>query len=164
MPMWSSVGLFIGQLYPSGRPSGRPGNYNSYAVNVGAPNVFVQLRLQSGRNVVGEHPLGERLQFQFSPYGREEQRPAIEPLLVDDRSRPFVVGAVGNDELDLAFRIKMIQVGPAVLFDFSGARAFHVENDRSPRVDWSNVDRARGLDQQFEAFVCQATDQLERLA
>src|SRR5258708_4876081 len=136
----------------------------SHAVNVGAPDVLVQLGLETGWDVVGEHPFGKRLHVHFPPYRREEQRPSFKVPLLDDRARPFIVGAVRNDELDLAIRAEVLEVRPAVLFDLTRAGAFHVEDDLRPRIDRSDVDRAGCLDQHFETVVRQTTDQVERLA
>src|ERR1700686_2640971 len=113
---------------------------NSHAMNVRTPDVLVQLRLETGRDAVGEHPLGERFHLHFSPDGREKQRPTIELPLLDDGSRPLVVGAVSDDELDLALRTEVLEIRPTVLFDLARAGAFHVEDHRRPRINGCDVD------------------------
>src|ERR1051325_6690013 len=140
-----------------------PGALVSYSPRVGPPDVLVQLRLQPRRDVVGEHPFGERLHLHLSPDRREEHRPAAEVALFDDAAGPIVVVAIGDHELDLVVRAEDVEVLPAVLFYLARAGALEVEDDLRARVDGADVDRPRGLDQHFVAVVAETLDQLERL-
>src|SRR5512142_388875 len=83
--------------------------------------------------------------------------------LGDNAPRPVAVSATRDHELDFVVRTQVIDVLPPVLFDFSGAGTFHVEDDFRALVDGSDVDRPGGLDQHFEAVVAEPADEIERL-
>src|SRR4051812_30678495 len=113
IPMWSSFGLFG----------------NSDSMDVGAPDVLVKLCLQPRRHAIGEHPFGERLQFELAPDGRKENGPAVEPALGDQIAGPFVIIAVRDDELELIVRPKVVEVLPPVLLRLAGAGTLDVEDE-----------------------------------
>src|SRR5690554_4857890 len=98
--------------------------------HVRAPDDLVQLDLIADREPVLEDPLGELLEIDLVPDGRDEERSeravrdaAIQPALADHVAHPLVVDAVLDDELDLVALGQMVEVRPEVALDLAGAGA-----------------------------------------
>src|SRR5205823_10170995 len=62
-------------------------------------------------------------------YRREENRAAGQPLFGDHPPGPLIVGAVGDDELDLVMIAELLEIRPAVLLHFARAGTFDVQDD-----------------------------------
>src|SRR5216684_4607232 len=58
-------------------------------------------------------------------------------------------------------RPELFEVRPVVLLRFLRARALNVEDDLRTTIDRFDIDRPGGLDQNLEAVVAQAADQIE---
>jgi len=64
----------------------------------------------------------------------------------DRVARPFVVGAIGDDEFDFVAHRQMVEVAPEIAFTFAAARTFEVHDLDDARVEPADVDRARSFD------------------
>ena len=81
--------------------------------------------------------------------------------ILDDLSRPIVIGAVGNDEFDFVVRLQMFEVLPPVLGRFARTWTFNIKNYRSIFMDRSNVDRSGCFDEDLQPFLTTPLDQIE---
>src|SRR5581483_8671239 len=52
---------------------------------------------------------------------------------------------------------------PAVLVRLAGAGTLEIEDQRGAGIDGRHIDRSGGFDEDFEALIAEALDQLERL-
>ena len=84
--------------------------------------------------------------------------PASAPL-GDDVAHPLVVGAVGEDELDLVARADVLEVRPAVAVRLAAARALQVHDLVHARIDPRDVRLAARLDEHRLARVAQLAQQ-----
>ena len=70
-----------------------------------------------------------------------------ELALADRRAHPLVVGAVGEDELDLVARADVLEVRPAVAVRLAAARGLQVHDLVDARIDAGHVGLAARLDE-----------------
>src|SRR5271156_2517602 len=64
----------------------------------------------------------------------------------DRVARPFIVGAIGDDEFDFVAHRQMVEVAPEIALAFAAARTFEVHDLDDARVEPADVDRARSFD------------------
>src|SRR5690242_6180550 len=97
------------------------------AADISTPDMFVNLKLKSNRQPVGENPRGQLLWAHHPMNRREEHRRAapIECVPRDDVTGELVVGSILNDELHLVARPQPIDVAPFHAFRLAARRALH---------------------------------------
>src|SRR5678815_434790 len=122
---------------------------------VGAPNVLVQLQLDAHQQLVGEHPLRQRLWIEDAVHRREMNRGGAANELVssDDVAGELVVGAILDDELDLVLRTQPLEILPVVLRVLAAARTLHVEDRHDISRNALGAAMATGLEQHRLAAV-----------
>ena len=80
-------------------------------------------------------------------------------MLADRIARPFVVAAVGEDELHLVRRTQLVDVRPVVVRGLAAGRALQVDDSPHPRIDTRDVEPAAGFEQDGESAVAEAAHQ-----
>lgn len=112
----------------------------------------MQLQLKADVETILEYPVGERRRVDQSVGRRQQDRAqGIEPALADRCVRPLVVGARGDDDLDLVPGGEQGQVFPAIPGALAGSGRLEVHDPRHPRVDFGDVERPRGFERHLVA-------------
>src|ERR1017187_9155020 len=83
---------------------------------VGGPNHFVHLDLHAHRQLVGQKPSDEIFGRELSEDGARQDfwSARNEAFLLEDGAHPFVVGAVGQHELELVVFGDSLEIRPAI--------------------------------------------------
>ena len=86
---------------------------------------------------------------------RREEHGARQRMLRDDVARPFVVGAVADDDLHGVVRRQKLEILPAIAMRLLRARRLEVDDARDARIDVRDVDRTARLERNVEARVAE---------
>ena len=76
-------------------------------------------------------------------------------MLPDDVERPVIIGAVGEDELDLVMGSQQLEIIPSHVFRHPAARTFYVHYDCCPRIDVVESDAPVRLEKNRKAAIGQ---------
>jgi hypothetical protein len=127
------------------------------------PKNLVQLQLEAHWQAVGDQPVGQRCRWQLVVHRRKKQRTEGCKLpFLDHLTRPFVVGAVFEDEFELVVGGQQGQVLPTIPIALAGAGGFDVDDARDARVDLANIEGARGFQRNGVAGVTESAEQWQQ--
>src|SRR5258706_1500614 len=108
-----------------------------------APELLMQLRLQTHRQLVAQYPVGEPAGFEFAVRRRKQYRTNRSKIpFVEQQFRPRVVSFVEQHELDFVALVQVPEIAPRVLRRLARARRLDIEYARDAGIHRRDVDRA----------------------
>jgi len=124
----------------------------------------VHLHLHAHRQPVVEHPARQVSRGEPVRDRREQDRRTRGEIpLANGHGGPLVVGAVGDDELDLVPGSQRIEVRPSVPSALPASGTLHVDDALDPRGHAVDREAPTGLEENFEAARDEGAHQLARV-
>src|ERR1700733_482159 len=125
-----------------------------------APKIFVQLDLESYRELVRQDPFRQVLRMQLFVVGREQHlATACQSMLAGHCPRPLVVGAIADHELHLVGTAQCRDVLHEVPVHLPRAWGLQIHDAHHTRVQRGDGHGAAGLDGHGMAGVTEAGEQ-----
>src|SRR5580704_12705926 len=121
-----------------------------------APQILMQLYLESHRQLILQYPVGELAGRQLLVARREEHRTALrQRKFREARAAPLIVVPAADHELDQIVGVKMRQFPVTVAAFFPGSRCLDVDHLDHARVDGIEGHRAAGLERDAQTLITQ---------